>query len=138
MLQGVASTIGSIMALGALFGALNSMYSAISARAAEMATLRALGFASSAVAFAVMIEALLLALLGAAIGAGLAYAAFDGTTISTLGGALFDSQFVYSLAIAPSLVASVVALACGLGLLGGVMPAVRVARASITDALRET
>jgi putative ABC transport system permease protein len=138
MLRLVAYGIGSIMALGALFAALNSMYSAVARRATEMATLRAIGFAGSAVAIAVLGEALFLALVGAAIGVGLSYAAFNGVTISTLGGALFDSQLVYSLSITPRLVASVIALACALGLAGGLPPAIRAARANVADALHET
>jgi putative ABC transport system permease protein len=101
MLQLVAYSIGSIMALGALFGALNSMHSAVAARTVEIATLRAIGFSSTAVAVAVLIEALLLALAGAAAGVAIAYVAFNGTTISTLGGAVWDSQLVYSLNITP-------------------------------------
>ena len=101
ILRIVAYAIGSIMALGALFGALNSMHSAVAARTVEIATLRAIGFSSTAVAIAVLLEALLLSLLGAAIGVAIAYAAFNGTTISTLGGALWDSQLVYSLSITP-------------------------------------
>jgi putative ABC transport system permease protein len=133
----VAYGIGSIMALGALFAALNSMYSAVATRATEMATLRAIGFSVSAVAIAVLAEALLLALLGAAIGVGLSYGAFHGVTISTLGGALFDSQLVYSLSMTPRLVASVIALACALGLAGGAFPAIRAATANVADALHE-
>lgn len=138
MLRIVAYAIGSIMALGALFAALNSMHSAVAARTVEIATLRAIGFSSIAVAFAVLIEALLLALIGAAAGVAIAYAAFNGTTISTLGGALWDSQLVYSLNITPSLVVIAVALACGLGLLGGLVPAIRAARSNIADALHDT
>ena len=138
MLQLVAYSIGSIMALGALFGALNSMHSAVAARTVEMATLRAIGFSSTAVAVAVLIEALLLALAGAAAGVAIAYAAFNGKTISTLGGAVWDSQLVYSLNITPSLVVIAIVLACALGLLGGLFPAIRVARANIADALHET
>ena len=123
---------------GALFAALNSMHSAVAARTVEIATLRAIGFSSIAVAFAVLIEALLLALIGAAAGVAIAYAAFNGTTISTLGGALWDSQLVYSLNITPSLVVIAVALACGLGLLGGLVPAIRAARSNIADALHDT
>jgi putative ABC transport system permease protein len=130
--------IGSIMALGALFAALNSMYSAVASRATEMATLRAIGFSAAAVAVAVLAEAGLLALAGAAIGAGLSYAAFHRLTISTLGGALFDSQLVYSLKMTPSLVASVIALACTLGLAGALLPAVRAATANLAGALHET
>jgi putative ABC transport system permease protein len=103
-----------------------------------MRTLRAIEFTSSAVAVAILIEALLLALVGATIGALIAYAAFNGATISTLGGAVWDSQLVYSLNITPSLVAIAVVLACLLGLLGGLFPAVRAARSNVADALHET
>ena len=138
MLRLVGYSIGSIMALGALFSALNSMYSAVAARSVEMATLRALGFSSLAVAGGVLIEALLLALIGAAIGAAFAYALFNGATISTLGGAVWDSQLVYSLSITPALAIGVVLLACALGLAGGLLPAIRAARANIAEALHET
>jgi putative ABC transport system permease protein len=138
MLRLVGYSIGSIMALGALFSALNSMYSAVSARRVEMATMRALGFSSVAVAGGVLIEALLLALIGAAVGAALAFAFFDGATISTLGGAVWDSQLVYSLSITPALAIGVVLLACALGLAGGILPAIRAARANIAEVLHET
>lgn len=137
MLRLVTYAIGSIMALGALFAALNSMYSAVAARGVEIATLRAMGFAASAVAIAVLTEALLLALAGAALGVGVSYAAVDGTTISTLGGALFDSQLVYSLAVSPGLVAIAIGLAATLGLGGALAPAIRAARANIAHALHE-
>jgi putative ABC transport system permease protein len=135
MLQLVTYSIGSIMALGALFGALNSMHSAVAARTVEIATLRAIGFTSIAVAIAVLIEALLLAFAGAVAGAAIAYAAFNGLTISTLGGAVWDSQLVYSLNITPSLVVIAVVLACALGLLGGLFPAIRAARSNVAVAL---
>jgi putative ABC transport system permease protein len=138
MLRLVAYAIGSIMALGALFAALNSMSSAVVARTVEIATLRAIGFSPSAVAVSVLIEALLLALLGAALGVAVAYAAFNGTTISTLGGAVWDSQVVYSLTITRSVTAAAILLACTLGLLGGVLPAFRAVRSSIADALHES
>jgi putative ABC transport system permease protein len=138
MMHIVAYSIGAIMGLGALFSALNSMYSAVAARGAEMATLRAIGFSAGAVAVAVLIEALLLALLGAAIGIGVSYAAFNGASISTLGGALSGTQLVFSLSITPMLVSSVALLACALGLAGGLVPAIRAARLNIADALHET
>jgi putative ABC transport system permease protein len=138
MLRLVGYSLGSIMALGALFSVLNSMYSAVAARNVELATLRAIGFSSAAVAVAVLIEALLLAFAGAAIGAALAYALFNGATISTLGGAVWDSQLVYSLSITPALAINVVLLACALGLAGGLLPAMRAARANIAEALHET
>jgi putative ABC transport system permease protein len=138
MLRLVAYSIGSIMALGALFGALNSMHSAVAARTVEIATLRAIGFSSTAVAVAVLIEALLLALIGATTGVAIAYAAFNGTTISTLGGALWDSQLVYSLTVTHSLVVIAVLLASTLGLLGGLFPAIRAARSNVADVLHQT
>jgi putative ABC transport system permease protein len=137
VLRVVGYSIGSIMALGALFSALNSMYSAVAARSVEMATLRALGFSSLAVAGGVLFEALLLAFIGAAVGAAFAYALFDGATISTLGGAVWDSQLVYSLAITPALTIGAVLLACAVGLFGGLLPAIRAARANIAGALHE-
>jgi putative ABC transport system permease protein len=137
ILQLITYSIGSIMALGALFGALNSMHSAVAARTVEIATLRAIGFASIAVAIAVLTEALLLALAGAVSGAAIAYAAFNGTTISTLGGAVWDSQLVYSLNITPSLVVVAMVLASGLGLLGGLFPAIHAARSNVADALHQ-
>jgi len=138
ILRLVAYSISSIMALGALFSALNSMYSAVTARSVEMATLRALGFSSLAVAMGVLVEALLLALVGAAIGAAFACVLFNGATISTLGGAVWDSQLVYSLSITPALAIGVVLLACVLGLSGGLLPAIRAARANIAEVLHET
>jgi len=138
MLKLVAYAVGSIMALGALLAALNSMHYAVAARTVEIATLRAIGFASSAVAVAVLTEALLLALSGAVVGVAIAYAAFNGAVISTLGGALWDSQLVYALNITPSLVVIAILLACVVGLVGGTIPAIRVARSNVADALHET
>lgn len=137
MLGLVTYAIGSIMALGALFAALNCMYASVAKRATEMATVRAIGFSGGVVAIAVLIESLLLALIGAAIGVAIAYRAFNGATISTLGGALTDTQLVYSLTIAPRLLAVAVALACLLGLAGGLLPAIRAARADIPRFLQE-
>jgi putative ABC transport system permease protein len=136
LLRAVAYSIGSIMAIGALFGALNTMYSAVSARSLEIATLRAIGFRSTAVLMSVLIEALILALLGALIGVAIAYLVFDGQAISTLGGARWDSQLVYSLVITPSLVIAAIFIACGIGLIGGFFPAMRAAHTSVADALR--
>jgi putative ABC transport system permease protein len=138
MLQLVAYSIGSIMALGALFGALNSMQSAVAARTVEVATLRAIGFSSFAVTIAVLLEALLLAFAGAVAGAAGAYAVFNGTTISTLGGAGWNSQLVYSLNITPSLIVTAIVLACALGLLGGLFPAIRAAHTKVAYALQGT
>jgi putative ABC transport system permease protein len=138
MLRLVAYAIGSVMALGAIFAALNSMHSTVAARTVEFATLRAIGFTSWAIAVSILIEALLLALVGAAMGAAIAYAFFNGTTISTLGGALWDSQLVYSLTVTRSATMAAIALACVLGLLGGLFPAIRAGRSNIAHSLHET
>jgi putative ABC transport system permease protein len=136
LLELVAYVIGSIMAVGALFGALNTMYSAVSARSAEIATLRAIGFGGTAVVASVFVEALLLALSGAALGVACAYLAFNGDTFSTIGGAVGNSQLVYSLAVTPQLMTIGIALATSIGLLGGLFPAIRAARAPVASALR--
>lgn len=138
MLRLVTYAVGSIMALGAVFAALNSMYSSVVKRATETGTVRAIGFSGSAMAIAVLVEAFLLALAGAAIGVALAYGVFHGVSISTLGGAVFDAQVVYSLSMPSRLVISAAALACTLGLVGGLLPAIHAARTTIPGLLRET
>jgi putative ABC transport system permease protein len=132
----VAYAIGGIMAVGALFSVLNTMYSAVGVRIVELATLRAIGFSARAIVASIVIEALLLAVVGSAIGIAVAYLAFDGRTISTLGGTRWDTQIVYALTITPALVAVAVALACSVGLLGGLAPALKAARASIAESVR--
>lgn len=132
----IAYVVGGIMAVGALFGALNTMYSAVSARAREIATLRALGFGATPVVISVFVEALVLALLGGAIGALAAWLFFDGNVVSTSGGTV--SQIVFALAFTPGLVAIGVIWACAIGLVGGLFPAVRAARLPVATALRAT
>jgi len=132
----VAYAIGGIMAVGALFSVLNTMYSAVGARIVELATLRAIGFSAPAIVASIVIEALLLAVVGSAIGIAIAYLAFDGRTISTLGGTRWDTQVVYALTITPALVAVAVALACSVGMLGSLAPALKAARASIATSVR--
>ena len=83
-----------------------------------------------------LVEALLLAVVGARIGIAVAYFAFDGKTISTLGGAVWDSQLVYSLTLTPALGVTALGLASAIGFLGGLVPALRVARSSIAETLR--
>jgi putative ABC transport system permease protein len=122
------------MAVGALFGALNTMYSAVSVRSREIATLRAIGFGASAVVLSVLIEAILLAVMGALIGAGLAWLFFNGNVVSTLGSNF--TQVVFRLAVSPSLVALGILWACAIGLIGGLFPAIRAARLPVATALR--
>ena len=130
----VGNTVAVIMAIGAMFGALNSMYSAVAARGLEIATLRAIGFGAVPVLLSVMIEALLLSLLGGVIGAALAWLFFNGHTVSTLGGAF--AQVVFQLTVTRALIITGIAWACVIGLLGGFFPALRAARLPVAEALR--
>jgi len=134
VLSVVAYVVGGIMAIGALFGALNTMYSAVSARAREIATLRALGFGSAAVVISVFVEALALSLIGGALGCLAAWAFFDGNVVSSSAGGL--SQIVFALTLTPGLIALGVVWACAIGLIGGLFPAVRAARLPVATALR--
>ncbi len=129
--------IASMMALGALFGALNTMYGAVAARTREIATLRALGFGSGPVIISVLTESLVLALIGGLVGAGLAYAAFDGYQAATMNFQTF-SQVTFAFAVTAPLVFTAVIGAAALGLIGGLLPAFRAARMPIAAALRES
>ena len=135
-IQTLGFAIATLMAVGALFGALNTMYSAVAARTREIATLRALGFGSSPVILSVMFESLLLALLGGGIGAAAAYFAFDGFKAATINWQTF-SQVAFAFTVTPQLLVQAIFWAIILGLLGGLFPAVRAARLPIALALRE-
>jgi putative ABC transport system permease protein len=130
----VGKTVAVIMAIGAMFGALNSMYSAVAARGLEIATLRAIGFGALPVLSSVMIEALLLSLLGGVIGASLAWLFFNGHSVSTLGGAF--AQVVFQLTVTRTLIVTGIVWACVIGVLGGLFPALRAARLPVAEALR--
>ena len=125
-----------LMAIGAVFGALNTMYSSVAARTREIATLRALGFGRGAVVVSVMLEALALALVGGAAGAGVAYFVFNGFETATMNWQSF-SQVTFAFRVTPALLVQGVVLATLIGLLGGLMPAFRAARRPIALALRE-
>ena len=129
----VAYVVGSIMALGALFGAMNTMYSAVSVRTVEIATLRAIGFSATPVAISVLIEALGLAVLGALVGVGVAWMLFSGGEMS-LGGAL--GQVAMQLDVGAGQLATGVVWACTVGFLGGLFPALRAARLPVATGLR--
>ncbi|MFO1506631.1 MAG: ABC transporter permease [Lysobacterales bacterium] len=131
----LGTTIGVIMAIGALFGALNSMYAAVATRAREIATLRALGFRGTPVVASVMLETMLLALAGGVLGALVAWLIFDRYTVSTLGGNF--TQVVFQFRITPELLWSGIKWALAIGFVGGLFPAVRAARLPVTAALRE-
>jgi putative ABC transport system permease protein len=128
-------TVAAFMAIGATFGALNCMYSAIAGRQVEIATLRAIGFGGAPIVVSVMIEALLLALGGGAAGGALAYLYCDGASLSTLNFNTF-SQVVFDFRVTPRLLAQGLVWALGIGLAGGVLPAIRAARLPVTLALR--
>ena len=130
----LGTVIGTIMAIGAIFGALNTMYAAVAGRAREIATMRALGFRGLPVVSAVMLETMLLALLGGLLGAGLAWLVFNGYTVSTLGQNF--SQVVFQFRVSPELLWTGLKWALGIGLVGGLFPALRAARLPITQALR--
>ena len=134
ILNVIAYVVGSIMAVGALFGALNTMYSAVSARTVEIATLRAIGFGGFPILISVFVEALLLSLVGASIGAALAWIFFNGDAVNSLSGNF--TQVVFKLTITPKLVAMGIIWAAIIGLLGGLFPALRAARRPVVDALR--
>ena len=134
LIENFGYAVAVIMAFGAIFAALNTMYTAVSTRTVEIATLRALGFGGAAVVASVVLEALLLALLGGAVGAAVAYFGFNGWTVSTLGGSF--SQVAFDFTVTPELLVYGVLWAVGLGLIGGLFPAVRAARLPITTALR--
>jgi putative ABC transport system permease protein len=130
----VGNTVAIIMAIGAMFGALNTMYSAVDGRALEIATLRAIGFAATPILLSVMIEALALSFLGGALGGALAWLFFNGHSVSTLGGAF--AQVVFKLTVTRTLLIEGLLWACAIGVLGGLFPAVRAARLSVAEALR--
>ena len=130
----VAYVVGGIMAVGALFGALNTMYSAVSARSVEIATLRALGFGATPVVISVFAEALLLAAAGGAIGAALAWFFFNGNVANTLSSNF--TQLVFHLTIGPDIMLLGIAWACAIGMIGSLFPAIRAARLPIAVVLR--
>lgn len=129
--------IATLMAIGAVFGALNTMYSAVAARTREIATLRALGFGRGAILVAMMIESLLVALVGGAIGGAAAFLGFNDFHAATMNWQSF-SQVTFAFAVTPSLLVQGVAWATGIGLIGGLFPALHAARLPIAAALRET
>ncbi len=135
-ITGIGIFIAVLMAFGALFGALNTMYSAVSARTREIATLRAIGFGRIPVIISVLVESLILALIGGVLGAGLAWLAFDGYQAATMNFQTF-SQVTFAFAVTPVLLLTAILTAGVLGLIGGLFPAIRAARLPIASALRD-
>jgi putative ABC transport system permease protein len=134
ILSVVAYVVGGIMAVGAVFGALNTMYSAVSTRSREIATLRALGFGAGPVVVSVFVEALLLAVIGGTLGALLAWLLFNGHSVDTRLG--FSGQLIFDLAVTPALVVLGITWAFVIGVIGGLFPAIRAARLPVAMALQ--
>src|SRR5262245_14599280 len=135
-IKGIGYFIATMMALGALFGALNTMYSAVAARTREIGTLRALGFGSGPVVLSILFESLALALIGGTAGAVAAYLAFDGFRTATINWQTF-SQIAFAFAVTPQLLISAIIWATMIGLIGGLFPAIRAARLPVAAALRQ-
>jgi putative ABC transport system permease protein len=140
VLQSIIRTIGiaiaTLMGLGAVFGAVNTMYTAVANRTREIATLRALGFGRSPVVFSVLIESLVLSLVGGVIGGLLAWAAFDGYQTATMNWQSF-SQVAFAFAVTPALLIQGLTYSAIMGLFGGMLPAIRAARLPVVTALRQ-
>ncbi|MEI8326298.1 MAG: ABC transporter permease [Betaproteobacteria bacterium] len=134
VLRIIGITVGAIMAIGAMFGALNTMFAAVAARAREIATLRAIGFSGLPVVMAVMLETMLLALVGGVIGGAMAYLVFNGYGASTMGAV---GKLSFELSVTPELLWTGLKWALAIGFIGGLFPAVRAARVPVAIALRE-
>lgn len=133
MIQMLGWPLAIAMALGALAGALNTMYSSVAARAVEIATLRAIGFGGFPAFVGTLVESLVLATIGGVIGAAATYLIFDGFSTSTLGASF--TQVVFNFELSPALIAQGVILALAVGLAGGLFPALRAARMPIVAGL---
>ena len=136
LIQGVGYGIAALMGIGAVFGAILTMYTAVSTRAREIATLRALGFNTTSVVVSVLVESLALAALGGVMGGGAAYLAFNGYQTSTMNFQTF-SQVAFAFQVTPQLLVMGLVYALLMGLVGGLFPAIRAARLPIPSALRE-
>jgi putative ABC transport system permease protein len=140
VLQTVIRTIGvaiaGLMGIGAVFGAINTMYNAVASRSREIATLRALGFGGLPVVVSVLVEAVALSFVGGILGGLIAWAAFDGYQTSTMNFQSF-SQVAFAFAVTPSLLGTALVYAVLMGLAGGLLPAIRAARLPIVTALRQ-
>jgi putative ABC transport system permease protein len=136
LIQSIGFGIGALMGIGAVFGAILTMYTAVATRAREIATLRALGFNTISVIVSVLAESMALGALGGSIGAAVAYLAFNGFETSTMNFQTF-SQVAFAFRVTPELLGMGLFYALLMGLIGGLFPAVRAARLPIASALRE-
>ena len=135
LINAFAYFIATIMAIGAVLAALNTMYVAVGRRTTEIATLRTLGFSGGSVVVSVLVEAMLLALVGGLAGALLVYLALDGYATSTFNDAS-STQVAFSFRVTPDLALTGILWALVLGFVGGLMPALRAANLPLTEALR--
>ena len=131
ILNFVSYFVGAIMAIGATLGAINSLYAMVDSRRRELATLRAIGFTPGAIVVSILCESVVLAVPGALLGCALGWIFFNGLAASPYG-------FSFQLAVTPDLALIGIAWALAMGLLGGILPALRAARAPVTEALRAT
>jgi putative ABC transport system permease protein len=131
LLDFVAYFVGTVMASGAVFGALNSLYASVDARRREIATLRAIGFNSSPIIVSVLLEGIVLALPGAFLGALIAWVVFNGNVVDVAG-------LIFKLTVTPRLLEISIFWALAIGLIGGSLPALRAARLPVATALRAT
>ena len=136
LIRTVGVGIAVLMGFGAVFGAILTMYTAVSTRTREIATLRALGFNTTSVVISVLAESLALGALGGVAGGILAYVAFNGYQTSTINFQTF-SQVAFAFAVTPWLLAQGLAYALIMALVGGLLPALKAARLPIASALRE-
>ncbi len=127
--------VAFVMAIGAVFGALNTMYSAVAARAREIATMRALGFGGGSVILSFLFESLLISLVGGILGC-IAVLPLNGFTAGTMNWQTF-SHLAFAFKVTPDLLLAGIIFALVMGLIGGVLPAVRAARLQVAHALRE-
>jgi putative ABC transport system permease protein len=134
VIEVIAYIVGGIMAFGAVFAALTTMYSAIATRSTEIATLRAMGYSPDAMIIAIVIETLVLALLGGLLGGALAWLVFSGYAVNTLGGA--GQRLAFELSVDSHTIAIGVIWASVIGLLGGLPPALQAARMPVANAMR--
>jgi putative ABC transport system permease protein len=136
LIQQVGFGIAALMGMGAIFGAILTMYTAVASRSREIATLRALGFNSGSVVFSVLSESLTIGAIGGVLGGAAAYLAFNGYQTSTMNFQTF-SQVAFAFRVTPALLGTGLVYALIMGLVGGILPAVRAARLPISHALRE-
>ena len=136
IITGIAGVIAFLMGIGAVFGAINTMYTAVAARTREIATLRALGFSSGPVVISVMAESVALAIVGGLLGGLIAYAGFNGYQTATINWQTF-SQVAFAFRVTPALLVQGITWAVVMGFFGGLFPALRAARLPVATALRE-